>query len=251
MIEWPLVFLGGVLGSSHCVGMCGALALSVGLGARTLPGNLGRQLVYTLGRLNTYAFLGAAAGFAGWRLSKQTTPLSVYFQTGLALVAGLLLIWQGLAAAGALPRRKVTSAAAGFCPGRGVLSTFLTAPGWHNAFLAGLLTGFLPCGLVYAYVAFAASTGSLLKGMLSMAVFGAGTAPLMILTGAGASALGLATRRRVFHAAAWCVVVTGGLTIYRGVGAAQAAIAGRNDPACPFCEPATAKIELVTPQMAP
>lgn len=238
MIEWPLVFLGGLLGSSHCVGMCGALALSVGLGAHNLSGNLRRQMMYTLGRLNTYAFLGATAGYFGWRLSRQTTFVSVSFQTALGVVAGLLLVWQGLAAAGALPRRRTRNAASGFCPARGVLSTFLTAPGLHNAFLAGLLTGFLPCGLVYAYVAFAASTGHLLDGMLSMAVFGAGTAPLMILSGAGASVLSLAVRRRVLRAAAWCVVITGALTACRGIGAAHAAIASRGETVCPRCEPA-------------
>src|SRR5262249_12002166 len=126
---------------------------------------------------------------------------------------------------------------AAFCPARGVLSTFLTAPGWHNAFLAGLLTGFLPCGLVYAYVAFAASTGRLLHGTLAMVVFGLGTAPLMILTGTGASALSLAGRGRLLRAAAWCVVVTGALTLFRGLGATLAAFASREEPACPWCEP--------------
>lgn len=234
MIEYPLIFLGGFLGSSHCVGMCGALAVSVGLGAQRLPGNLARQSLYTLGRVCTYSFLGAAAGFAGWRLARGTA-VSSGFQAGLAVVAGLLLIWQGLRSAGLLPQRPIHQSRAAFCPGRGVLATFLTAPGWYSPFLAGLLTGFLPCGLVYAYLAMAATSGTVFRGATAMAIFGIGTAPLMILTGAGASLLGLATRRRVLHAAAWCVVLTGALTIQRGIIAAQAAAAGGGPLSCPGC----------------
>lgn len=239
MIEYPLIFLGGFLGSSHCVGMCGALAVSVGLGAQRLPGNLARQSLYTLGRVCTYSFLGAAAGFAGWRLARETA-LSSGVQAGLAVAAGLLLIWQGLRSAGLLPRRSIPRSTAAFCPGRGVLATFLTAPGWYSPFLAGLLTGFLPCGLVYAYLAMAATSGTVFRGATAMAIFGIGTAPLMILTGAGASLLSLATRRRVLHAAAWCVVLTGALTIQRGIIAAQGVAAGEGAARCPGCAAAAA-----------
>jgi sulfite exporter TauE/SafE len=234
MMDFPLFFLGGLLGSSHCVGMCGALALSVGLGATTVRANLVRQSIYTLGRLTTYSFLGAAVGFAGWRLSRQTA-VALNLQGGLALVSGVLLIWQGLRATGILPRRGVRQTAGGFCPAQGVLATFLTAPGWHSAFLAGLLTGFLPCGLVYAYLVLAASTESLFQGALGMAIFGAGTGPLMMLTGAGASVLGLAARRHLLRAAAWCVVLTGLLTIHRGVEVVRASEAG-TAVRCPYCE---------------
>ena len=53
MIELPLVFLGGLLGSAHCVGMCGGFALTIGLGARDVAANVCRQLVYTAGRIFT------------------------------------------------------------------------------------------------------------------------------------------------------------------------------------------------------
>jgi sulfite exporter TauE/SafE len=115
-----------------------------------------------------------------------------------------------------------------------MFAAFLTAPGLTNAFLAGVLTGFLPCGLVYAYVALAASAGALPAGAATMVLFGAGTAPLMILTGSGASLLSLAARRRVLHAAAWCVVLTGVLTISRGALSWQTR-ADSSTNACPLC----------------
>ena len=58
MIEWPLVVVAGLLGSSHCLGMCGPLALAVGAGTRDVRANLVRQLTYSAGRIATYAALG-------------------------------------------------------------------------------------------------------------------------------------------------------------------------------------------------
>jgi sulfite exporter TauE/SafE len=235
MIEYPLIFLGGLLGSSHCIGMCGALAFSVGMGAQRFAGNIARQAAYSLGRLTTYAFLGAAAGFIGWTLNRQTA-ISLNLQASLALLSGLFLIWQGLRSAGALPSRLFHRSTGDFCPARSAFATFLTSPGWHNAFLAGLLTGFLPCGLVYAYLALAAAGGALPAGALAMVVFGLGTMPLMILTGIGATALSLAARRNVLRVAAVCVIVTGVLTIHRGVNALEAPFPGNGAAFCPSCD---------------
>lgn len=70
------------------------------------------------------------------------------------------------------------------CLSGGLLGSLLRTPGWQAAFMAGLLTGFLPCGLVYAYLALATSTNDPLSGLTIMIAFGLGTMPLMILTGA-------------------------------------------------------------------
>src|SRR5262249_8456294 len=154
MIEWPLIFLGGLLGSSHCVGMCGAFALTIGLVTPSAAANARRQLAYSLGRIFTYAFAGAVAAFAGMRL-RQLSASGCHAQTILAIVGGALLVVQGLHSAGILPRFWKNRTGAGYCPSQSLFRSFLMAPGWHNAFLAGLLTGFLPCGLVYAYLVLA------------------------------------------------------------------------------------------------
>ena len=88
MIEWPLLIMAGMLGSSHCVGMCGGFALTLGGSARSPWNNLGRQAAYTAGRLFTYSTLGALAGFVGWRLTKLV-PSGVHVAAVLAIVAGL------------------------------------------------------------------------------------------------------------------------------------------------------------------
>ncbi len=247
MTELSLVLLGGLLGSSHCLGMCGGFALSVGLGASHWRANLLRQLIYTLGRVTTYMFLGAVAGFAGWRLTRWPAG-GVLIQAGLALLAGVWLIWQGVESSGLWRRltrgRKPGAVGLPLCSATSVLSAFLQSNRPHDMLVAGVLTGFLPCGLVYAYLALAASTTHPVWGALTMGLFGLGTAPLMISTGLGASILTLAGRRNLLRIAALAVIVTGLLTIDRGVRFA-AAQWGTRAPAtaCPYCEPESSATE--------
>jgi len=232
MIELPLVLVAGLLGSSHCVGMCGGFALTIGGSAGSVGSNLLRQLAFTAGRVFTYSTLGALAAFGGRKLL-DSAPALATAPAILAIVAGLFLVWQGLAATGIF-RRRATAASHGPCLMKGFFATMLTAPGYSGAFLAGVLTGFLPCGLVYGMLALAASTVHVGWGMAVMAVFGLGTAPIMILTGVGGSLLSLAARQRLLAAAAWCVVVTGAVSIARG--AAFLTAEDPTDPAaCPAC----------------
>lgn len=228
MIEWPLIALGGILGSSHCVGMCGGFALTVGLGARGLSENMRRQLLYSAGRVATYAFLGLCAGFAGFWLHERA-GLLVNLQAALCVVAGIVLGTQALKTLGWLPSRVTGTAPA--CLTSGLLGPFLAAPRAHQVFLAGVVNGFLPCGLVYGYLALATSTASLGRGLLTMTLFGLGTVPLMVLAGVGTSLLRYSVRQRLFRAAAWCVLLTGLLSIARGVWFWQSGSA----PRCPRC----------------
>ena len=216
MSALPLVFIAGVLGSSHCIGMCGPFALTIGSGAADWKAVLGRQMIYTFGRVFTYAVFGAVAGASGLYLH-QKMPTLVNVAAVLAIVAGLFLLYQGLLAARVIRRRHPNTAAVP-CLASEFFATFLKSPGHHNIFLTGLLTGMLPCGLVYGFVALAASSGDLVAGASLMIAFGLGTAPVMILTGCGSSLLGQTARKRVYRMAAWCVVLTGLISIARGAG---------------------------------
>lgn len=233
MTELPLIMLGGLLGSSHCVGMCGGFALLVGIGATDARANLQRQLLYSSGRIFTYASVGALLGFAGLRLS-QLVPPAFNVQAILAIVAGCILMVQGLYAAGLLPRARI-SAAAGCLPAR-IFGPLLRGTGSVGYFLAGMFTGFLPCGLVYAYLALAAASGSMTHGLATMTAFGLGTVPLMILAGLGGSVLSASWRQRALRIAAYCVIVTGVISLARGAGTLQAS--PLNEPGCPLCGPA-------------
>ncbi len=165
---------------------------------------------------------------------EQLSVTAFNTQAALAIAAGSLLVAQGLYSAGLLRRFRRRPSAAAYCPAQGLFASFLTAPGAWNAFFAGILTGFLPCGLVYTYLVLAAGTGSLWQGAAVMGLFGAGTAPLMILTGVGTALLSLKARSQLLRLAACCVVVTGLITVGRGVGWARPS-GTTAPPTCPFC----------------
>ncbi|WP_010583770.1 sulfite exporter TauE/SafE family protein [Schlesneria paludicola] len=232
MTPWWLIMLSGLLGSSHCLGMCGGFAALVGLNTGTFAANLRAQLCYSAGRIISYSTLGAAAGFAGKRLI-ESAPQIVHVPAILCLISGLFLIREGLAATG-IWRRSVHGHSTTGCLLRPLFSTILKTPGLRNAFTAGILTGLLPCGLVYAFVSLAASSHDLVNGMLTMIAFGVGTIPLMLLAGCGMSWFHVNTRQRIWQISAWSVMATGLLTVARG-----AAFLGmpENSPpeACPFC----------------
>jgi hypothetical protein len=232
VIEWVMVLAGGLLGSSHCIGMCGGFALALASNRHGLGRNLLRQVVYSLGRVFTYTVFGAAAGYAGWRLANEL-HLLVNVQAILCVAAGLLLVVQGLAAAGVL-RRLPGFSGNGPCLGSTFFASLLGATRLHSVFLGGVVNGLLPCGLVYAYVALAASSGDLMRGGVTMTLFGLGTLPVMALVGCGGQVLSAAARQHVFRIAAWCVVLTGIVSVVRGLGFLPL-FGGPAEPGCPMC----------------
>ena len=256
MIGLPLVFLGGLLGSAHCVGMCGGFALLIGSGARSTAANVARQLVVQLGA--NFHLLRPSAPRSDTRDLRlaDDAPAVVHVQAVLAIAAGVLLVVQGLVAAGVAERGRrldrgscpVSPAASatahcrccrqhsggGGCLATASLAAFLRSPGWGSVFLAGMLTGFLPCGLVYAYLALAASAADFVDGHDDHGRLRTGNGALMVATGSGASLLSLATRQRLYRLAAWCVVLTGLLSMARGASRSSTwRISGRRS--CPMC----------------
>ena len=139
MTPWWLIAFGGLLGSAHCVGMCGGFAALIGLNTGTLYGNLQAQLTYSAGRLMSYGTLGAIAGFAGKRIV-ASIPAMINVPAILCLLAGLFLIREGLLAAGMWPRR-VLGVSTGGCLLGPLFSRMLRTPGGRNVFVAGVATG--------------------------------------------------------------------------------------------------------------
>lgn len=231
MIELPLIFVAGILGTAHCLGMCGPLALAIGGASKNWQSAVAKQFVYTSGRLFSYAVLGSAAGFCGARLVHAAATL-INIPASLAVIAGILLIYQGMLATGIF-RRRAVGAASGPCLAGGFLGQFLRQPTQSGVFLAGVFTGFLPCGLLYGMLALAMSTHNMILGGTILTVFGMGTAPAMILAGVSSRLIGLATRRWLYAAAAWCLVLTGMVSIARGI--TFLSTAGQAAANCPLC----------------
>lgn len=179
------VFLIGLLGGTHCVSMCGGIVGALSLQVRTPHG--GAQwplhLAYNLGRVATYAALGALAGALGsvGMVYDGILPvqLTLYVLANLMLAAlGLYLIGftrllAPIERAGHVLWRRIQPATRRFVPARSV----------RQALPLGLLWGFIPCGLTYSILTTALVTGSGARGAGLMLAFGLGTLPNLLLAG--------------------------------------------------------------------
>lgn len=199
----------GVLGGGHCLGMCGGL-----MGALTLaipPQQRGRRLhlllAYNLGRICSYALAGLLLGLAGWALASSPAALA------LRVVAGLLMIVMGLYLAGwwsGLTRIEAL--------GRGLwrwiqplTRRFMPVTSLPRALLLGGLWGWLPCGLVYSTLLWAASQGNALDSAALMFAFGLGTLPVLLATGLAAERLSTLLRKQGIRMAGGVLVILFGL----------------------------------------
>ena len=169
-------FLFGVLGSFHCVGMCGPIALA-------LPGGRGPgwsfvagRLLYNGGRLLTYAGLGALAGLFG-----KSLQLAGLQQT-LSLVSGVLILLLVVAPATLSGRfRQVSGLEKLLSHLKRSMARLFSRQGTWTLGAIGMLNGLLPCGFVYLALAGALSMPTVGGAMGYMALFGLGTFPLMFL----------------------------------------------------------------------
>lgn len=246
MIELPFVFIAGILGTAHCLGMCGPIALGLSTGSPRWSQTFVRQLFYSLGRIFTYTFLGLLAGFCGeWAANHSATLINV--PAVFAILAGLVFIYKGLEESGLASKAydvvasrfgwqsvAPTYAASHTTCGAGLLfAPFFRGHGHTGAFVAGICTGLLPCGLLYGMLTLAASTHHVLLGGATMLVFGLGTTPLLILAATSGQLLSLASRRWLFAAAAWCLMLTGVVSVVRG--ASHLSWGERPAAGCPLC----------------
>ena len=152
-------FVSGLAGSMHCVAMCGGFAATAG----SRPAG---AAAWHLGRLSTYALLGAIAGAVG-----KVIPGPAWIP---AAVATVLLCWFALAIAGVVPEPRIRVPGIGRA---GIALANREGLGWR--YLFGMTTGLLPCGLVYAALALPVALGHPLAGAAAMVAFGLGTVPAL------------------------------------------------------------------------
>jgi len=224
MTYFLVVFASGFAGSFHCIGMCGGFACALGRSAQGPAATALRHLIYNTGRLTTYCFLGGLAGTLGQAICTSrglaVPPLAGSLDVGqriLAIVAGLLMIAMALQFFGFL--QNLHRLAVGFGGTTLALSlrTLVNEHGQAAPLALGVFNGFLPCPLVYAFAAQAASTAGALPGFLTMAAFGLGTFPAMLMMGSVGQLLGLEWRRRGVWFAGGAILLLGVVTLGRGV----------------------------------
>lgn len=182
-------FIIGLAGSFHCVGMCGPIALA-------LPTNFNSgfqitfsRILYNLGRIFTYAMLGAVFGLFGKAFALAG------FQQAISIALGVLLLAMALFSIN-LESNFITIPFFvkfnGFIKSK--LGKLLKVNKQSSLFFIGALNGFLPCGFVYVGLVGAITTGTVINGALYMALFGLGTFPLMFATSMLGSILSIKTR---------------------------------------------------------
>ncbi len=161
----------GAVGTFHCIGMCGPLALALPVVTDNSTSRFFSTLLYNLGRVTTYSILGAFFGIAG-------SSIAFFgYQQGLSVTLGIVIIIFILLPKKIFARKNMLMRI--FEKIRASLGKLFIRKNYHSVYFIGLLNGLLPCGLVYLAIAGAISTGSVLKSSLFMAAFGLGTLPVM------------------------------------------------------------------------
>jgi sulfite exporter TauE/SafE len=224
MTYYLAVFAAGFAGSFHCLGMCGGFACGLGCDPHGRGATLLRHLLYNTGRLTTYSFLGVLAGALGQVVCTRQGATVMLLNGSvdtveriLAIVAGLLMIAMALQFFGVL--QAFHRLAIGF-DGSTIamlLRSLLTARSRAAPLAFGVFNGFLPCPLVYAFAAEAVSTGQALAGFFTMASFGLGTFPAMLMMGGVGRVLAPAWRQRGVWLAGSCILILGIITLGRGI----------------------------------
>ena len=217
MLEIWLAFSTGLIGSTHCLGMCGGIVASLALANRreNPRSRLLTQVMYNLGRILTYTLLGVIAGLIGPALDLLSLrSVSLWFFVG----ANLFVILVGLSSAFRLKWLSISSlesSAGKFLAGPLRRTAASSSP--FAAFPLGLLLGFIPCGLVYGPLAIAGGSGSPLLGGAIMAALGVGPLLLMLVFGAASSTISGVMRDNLYRLTGVLMMFMGGAGLWRAL----------------------------------
>lgn len=207
MLLWT-AFLLGFLGSAHCAGMCGPLALMLPTTGNSRMKFLYGRIFYNSGRILTYAVLGAIFGLLGHTFALAGLQRWVSLIAGAGILIGLL----------ASPRVIVagpTTRAVSWVKSR--LGKLLQRRATSTLFGIGLLNGLLPCGLVYTACAAATTSSTVTGGVEYMALFGLGTLPMMLALSLAGQKLQFALRFKLQRLIPASLLLVGCLLLLRGM----------------------------------
>lgn len=205
-------FTMGLLGSFHCVGMCGPLALSLPLSTNTEWSKFSGAFLYNTGRMLTYSVFGLVFGLIG-----KSASLFGY-QQWLSILLGVLIISFVI-----LPKRisafnNKNFITVFFDKIRSGLGELFSRKNYSSLFFIGILNGLLPCGLVYMAAAAAVATGDIADSILFMAFFGLGTLPIMWSLAFFGNYVSIGIRQKIRRVYPYMMMMIGCLLILRGMG---------------------------------
>lgn len=213
-MELWTAFLIGFIGSFHCVGMCGPIALSLPYQDVTKVKTATNVLLYNFGRITTYALIGLIFGLIGKSIALAG------FQQGLSIAIGVLMLLAAFSILNVekqlvkLPLLDIL-----FKKVKTRLAHLLNQKNKKRStlYLVGFFNGFLPCGLVYLAIVGAISTGDVLSGSFYMAIFGIGTLPTMLSVALIGNLISLNFRRNIQKVIPFMLFAFAILFILRGL----------------------------------
>ncbi|GAA3990752.1 sulfite exporter TauE/SafE family protein [Mucilaginibacter dorajii] len=204
-----IAFFIGLFGSVHCIGMCGPLALAIPSFQTKWWFIVSDKLLYNIGRVITYSFLGLLIGLMGRQLWMAG------LQQGVSLFSGMLIIMAGFSRLFKIRLGQSIMMNKLLSPINRLLGYALQHKAGH--LIIGLLNGFLPCGFVYLALVGAINTSSSLAAAQYMFWFGMGTFPLMLLATISSGFIGPSIRRRINRTMPYLMVCLGFWFVLRGL----------------------------------
>jgi sulfite exporter TauE/SafE len=203
----------GLLGSFHCLGMCGPLALSLPVNSDNMAVKFFGALLYNAGRVVTYSCIGLLFGALGRSFALFG------FQQWLSIIMGsMILLYLLIGKRFGTTKVMIPGVTTFYNKLRKFLGGLYTNKHFSALFLIGILNGLLPCGLVYMAIAGAVASGSIGNSMLFMASFGLGTLPLMWALTFFGNYLAMGVRIRIRKAYPYVIALVACLLILRGMG---------------------------------
>ena len=221
-------FILGLLGSFHCIGMCGPIAFVLPLDRSSKSKMLFQTFLYHFGRLLTYASIGLVFGLIGKGLYLAG------FQQRLSILMGVIMILTIIIPVQFFNRFQITKPLYKVVGKvKQQLGLYLNKKSNKSIFLIGFFNGFLPCGLVYMALIGSIATSNMFSGAIYMFLFGLGTVPMMTLAVYAGNFLKVSIRNKIQKVIPVFVVIIGLLFILRGLGLG-----------IPYISPSDAKLQV-------
>lgn len=205
-------FMIGLIGSLHCIGMCGPIVLALPYNSPSVLSLIWGRTVYNIGRVLTYSLMGAFAGLFANKF------LLAGFQSYASIILGVVIIIYLI-----LPNKVKASFANNFAYKtisgwlRYFYTNFQTNDTFGYYFIFGLVNGLLPCGLVYVALIGSFTAGNFVHGFINMFAFGLGTFPVMFLTSMATKFITLNLRNKVAKILPYLTFVLAVIFILRGL----------------------------------
>jgi len=203
-------FFMGLLGSIHCVGMCGPLVMALPLVDKQGFQKFLAIALYHIGKMGSYAMLGIIFGLLGGQFPMYLLQQNLSVAIGLIMLLYVLYVF-------VLKPKHIVNLNFLYQPILGLLSIIFKQKSTIIFLLIGFLNGLLPCGMVYLALTSALATQDVLQGGLLMLFFGLGTAPALLLVSFGGQLISLSARRKFQNWLPVFIVTMGLILILRGM----------------------------------